>query len=164
MSVGDAARMTCEGANLLVSDLVWQIYPLGQPLSTTVIFLTGRQVVFDTVNMKNNNTDTAETSRGMFGSSSSNSDYVKYQVVAEQVKPNSVRSTLTISNVNWTDGEYAYQCACNIYTACANGRKVNAVARLNVTARRQSKSQSSSSSKIILIDINWDRVFVSILI
>lgn len=125
-NLGDAVKLTCTGLNLQLADLVWQIYPQGQPMTTTVIFLTGKQVVFGDLN-------------------DVEYDSPKYSVDMEQTSVNSVRSTLTIANLDLTDAGYVYQCACNIYTACAAGRKVSAIANLTVVPIRSPKSDTTTS-------------------
>ena len=124
--LGDRLRLSCIGSNLHVNDIVWQVYPISQPLTTTVLYLTGRQVVF----------------------SSSNSS--KYLIEAEQTSPNTVRTSLTITNLELSDAALAYQCACNIYTACAAGTKASAVANLTLLAPRGAKSDVSSQSTTTL--------------
>lgn len=146
--LGESAKITCLGWNLQVGDLVWQIYPHTQPLSTTVIFLTGRQVVF--TSLSNNDLNSHHSSG--YDPNRGGLEHLKYVVVAEQISPNAVKSSLTISNINWTDAGYSYQCACNIYTACANGRKVNAVANLTVLIKQEAKSQSSSCKLVSLFE------------
>jgi hypothetical protein len=121
--LGESVNLTCSGYNLIVADLVWQIFPLGSPLTTTVLYLTGRL--------------------GFTGNG-------KYLVNAEQVSPFSISSTLTINDLEIGDALYSYQCACNIYTACASGKKVNAVANITILKGHGKSSGTASNFRIYL--------------
>ena len=104
ITAGQSVTMSCIGANLNVDDVVWQYYPIGNNSAATVIYLQN--------SMKNGKD--------------------KFTVTATQTSVYSIASTLTINKADVSDGYYAYQCICNIYTACASGNKAAATASLNI--------------------------------
>ena len=84
---GERVTFECETKNMGAIDIVWVFYPNGFAQSKNVIYFE---------NKYQNNWDN------------------KFDV---NILPGatSIRSTLTIKSVKYTDADYTYQCECNIY-------------------------------------------------
>lgn len=100
---GSSITLICNGTNLLTDDIVWQYFPIGNSTFFKVIYIYGQLV---------------------------NSFQSKYTVRSYQYTNTEVITSLTISDVTEKDAKYQYQCACNIYTACASGYKAKVEANL----------------------------------
>ncbi len=100
---GNSVTIICNGTNLLTDDIVWQYFPSGNSTFFKVIYIYGQLV---------------------------NAFQTKYRVHSYQASSAEVVTSLTISDLTAKDAEYQYQCACNIYTACASGFKAKAEANV----------------------------------
>ncbi len=100
---GSSVTIICNGTNLLTDDIVWQYFPSGNSTFFKVIYIYGQLV---------------------------NAFQTKYRVQSYQASSTEVITSLTISDISPNDAQYQYQCACNIYTACASGFKAKVEANL----------------------------------
>lgn len=105
--VGSPLTITCNGTNLLTNDIVWQYYSISNATFVKVIYIYGQIV---------------------------NGFRRKYSVSSVQSSPNEIMSALTINDLDFNDALYVYQCACNIYTACASGNKAKVEANVTTLA------------------------------
>ena len=116
---GDSLTLTCVGANLNLEDLVWQITPISNTTSFNVIYLN-QKLTSKFIN--------------------------KFNVTARQTSDFAIQSTLTINKVSLSDGDYSYQCVCNIYTACALGNKAMATANLTILTTTTSTTTTTTTT------------------
>lgn len=100
---GDSIKLTCYGTYLHISDLVWIVSSISNPLDQRVIY----------------------SDNSYIGSSSR-----KYSIDTSLLTDNSLSSTLTILNVNEFDALNSYECVCNIYKRCSNANHAKAKANI----------------------------------
>lgn len=100
---GSSLTIICNGTNLLTDDIVWQYFPIGNSTFFKVIYIYGQLV---------------------------NAFQTKYTVQSYQASSTEVITSLTIKDVTAADSKFQYQCACNIYTACASGYKAKVEANI----------------------------------
>lgn len=100
---GSSLTIICNGTNLLTDDIVWQYFPIGNSTFFKVIYIYGQLV---------------------------NAFQTKYTVQSYQASSTEVITSLTIKDVAAADSKFQYQCACNIYTACASGYKAKVEANI----------------------------------
>jgi len=133
---GSSLRIICNGTNLLTDDIVWQSFPIGDPMKINVIYIYGQLV---------------------------NAFQSKYQVHSYQAStnPKQVITSLTIKHITAADARFQYQCACNIYTACASGYKAKVEANIT-TMEATTTTTAPPFVKKVEVSICQDIAFNSI--
>jgi hypothetical protein len=106
---GGSLILTCLGANMAASDVIWQMYPVGNPTSLSVIYTSG-----------------ALTSAYVSG---------RFTVNTLQYAIGNISTSLTISGLVASDANYVYQCTCNIYGTCAGGNTASAIAQITALSK-----------------------------